>query len=118
MEVYIPVFRDGTSLVGRVRSQGAAGGLRLIFCFVDSAWREYLLQEIFAIVPAVCSRQLRYGFVFLRTVLYWTHYLVLARLGWPMDNAMDMYDRLSTQVSERCFWIRRWCTLPMESAGD
>ena len=87
-----PIPRNDVSSAGapRVyrRSLDAAGGLGLVLHYLNSTMREYTLQQIFALTPAVASRYIDFSLDILLVTL---RRMREAAIRWPRDQEFALY---------------------------
>ncbi|KAG8692089.1 hypothetical protein FRC08_010022 [Ceratobasidium sp. 394] len=90
-----PIFRGDVSTHANPRpdrrSLDAGGGLGLVLHWLRSAMAETALAEIFALVPSVLDRYLKFGLDLLLGVL---QNMGDARITWPTHLRMDYYSTL------------------------
>ncbi|KAJ4463949.1 hypothetical protein C8R41DRAFT_872275 [Lentinula lateritia] len=91
----VDVSNFGAPRIGG-RSLDAAGALGLVLHYIGSAILESQLQQIFAIVPSVLSRYLKFSLGILLTVL---QKMEEAKITLP--SSVEKYEELSSLITDR-----------------
>ncbi|KAJ8098904.1 hypothetical protein POJ06DRAFT_144168 [Lipomyces tetrasporus] len=91
-----PVARDDVSAHSEARphqrSLDADGALGLVLHFLNSSMTQFTLQEVFGIVPSVCSSYLQHGLELLLKVLKTA--VPDATIAWPKMTDLQRYASL------------------------
>ncbi|KAG9088685.1 hypothetical protein FRC07_012487 [Ceratobasidium sp. 392] len=100
------------------RSLDASGGLGLVLHWLRSAMSETALAEIFALVPSVLDRYLRFGLRILLSVL---RNMGDARITWPSHLRMNYYSTIIHSrhpLVEGAFGFMDGLSLPVSVSAD
>ncbi|KAK9324760.1 hypothetical protein V1517DRAFT_28539 [Lipomyces orientalis] len=118
-----PVARDDVSAHSEARphqrSLDADGALGLVLHFLNSSMTQFTLQEVFGIVPSVCSRYLQHGLDILLKVL--KSAVPEATIAWPKTTDLQRYASLIRNqhpMLENGFGFVDSLHLPVQAAGD
>jgi hypothetical protein len=117
------ITRSDVSINGRPRpsqrSLNADGALGLVLHYLNSSMAQFTLQEIFGIVPSVCTRYLRWCLQILLEVLKSS--VPEAKIMWPNSSELETYSaliRAQYPMLRNGFGFVDGLHLPVQASGD